>query len=65
MIFSVEMGVEFIDQYGDISESMVDYMAETFDKIVALINKKNSYELFVKFKNRLKAIVSDTEDVGC
>ena len=65
MIFSVEMGVEFIDHYGDIDEDMVDYMAETFDNIASLINKKNNYELFKGFQDRLKAIISNTENVGC
>jgi len=65
MIFSVEMGVEFIEQFGDISESMVDYMDDTFDKIIVLINNSNDYELFAGVQNRLKAIIADTNGVGC
>ena len=65
MIFSVEMGVEFINRFGDIDEDMVDYMADTFDNIASLINKKNKYELFKRFQDRLRAIISDSEDVGC
>jgi len=65
MIFSVEMGVEFINRFGDIDEDMVDYMAETFDSIVSFINKKDSYDLFEKYQDRLKAIITDTEGAGC
>ncbi|WP_156779687.1 hypothetical protein [Desulforamulus reducens] len=43
MIISLEMGVEFINQFGDISEEMVEYMAETYDKIISYINEKDSH----------------------
>jgi len=65
MLFSVEMGVEHINEYGDISEDMVDYLFEAYDNVVKSINKKNKAELFKRFKNRLEDAISNTKGVGC
>jgi len=65
MLFSVEMGVEFINEYGDISEDMVDYLFEAYDNVVKLINKKNKVDLFEHFRNRLEDAIANTNDVGC
>jgi len=65
MLFSVEMGVKFIDEYGDISEDMVDYLFEAYDKVVNIINKKNRIDLFEHFKDRLEAAIANTKGVGC
>lgn len=65
MLFSVEMGVDFINEYGDISENTVDYLFEAYDKVVNIINKKNRVDLFEHFKNRLEAAIANTKGVGC
>ncbi|MFT5872493.1 MAG: hypothetical protein ACI8WT_001424 [Clostridium sp.] len=65
ILFSVEMGVEFINEYGDISENMVDYLFEAYDKVVNIINKKNRVDLFEHFKNRLEEAITNTKGVGC
>lgn len=65
MIFSIEMGTKFIEEFGDIDEDMVDYMTKKYDSIVNFLNKKGGIELFKKFINRLEPIVKDTNNVGC
>jgi hypothetical protein len=65
MLYVVEICVEHIAEYDDLFEDMVDYIDETYAKIVQIINKKNDLELFEYFKARLFAIVDDTKHAGC
>ncbi|MDK2905992.1 MAG: hypothetical protein PWQ67_337 [Clostridia bacterium] len=64
MLYYVEMGVEFTNTYGDISESFYSSIESMYQSIVNSINKHKDPEIFNILSNRLKAVVDDTSGIG-
>ncbi len=64
MLYYVEMGVEFTDEYGDISESFYNSIESMYQSVVNYINKHKNPETFSILRNRLKAVVDDTSEIG-
>lgn len=63
MIYYVELGVEFTNDYGDIYESFYISMETMYENALIKINS-DPENLFQIFKDRLKAIVHDTDGIG-
>ena len=61
MVFYVETGVRFTDEYGDIDEAFYISMENMYEKALILIADNG---LAPTFKKRLLAIVDDTEGMG-
>lgn len=61
MVFYVETGVKFTNDYGDINESFYYSLESTFFQALKLMEKEN---LLDKFKERVEKIVDDTKDIG-
>jgi hypothetical protein len=63
MIYYVELGVEFTNDYGDMYESYYDSMASMYQNVLNKINDNGS-GLYHVFQDRLRAIVRNTSGVG-
>lgn len=61
MLFYVESGVQFTNQYGDIDEPFYNSMESMYERALKLIVENEMQELF---ERRCKQIVYDTSDIG-
>jgi hypothetical protein len=61
MLFYVETGVEFTNDFGDIDEGFYSSMETTYDAALTLMKKEN---LLDKFADRTGKVVSDTSGIG-
>ena len=61
MLFYVETGVKFTNEFGDIDETFYSSMETTYVAALKLMKKEN---LLDKFADRARKIVSDTRDIG-
>jgi hypothetical protein len=61
MVFYVEMGVRFTNEYGDIDEAFYNSMESMYEQAAKLIVK---HEMQDKFESRCRKIVSDTSGIG-
>lgn len=64
MLYYVEMGIEFTNTYGDINEAFYNSVATMYEAVVSAINKQDESEIYNNFKDRLKAVVDDTNGMG-
>jgi Family of unknown function (DUF6155) len=61
MIFYVETGVEFTNEYGDIGESFYSSMESVFHQSLKLMSKEG---ILKEFETRAEKILKDTENIG-
>ena len=61
MLFYVEQGVLFTNEYGDIDESFYSSMESVYDNAVELMAKNQLHDIFQK---RCLKIVKDTSHIG-
>jgi len=61
MLFYVEQGVKFTNEYGDIDEPFYISMETMYEKTIELINQ---YKLHNIFQARFLKVVKDTSDIG-
>lgn len=61
LLYFVECGVMFTDEYGDIDENFYSSVENTYFKALELMKKKS---ILGKFKNRSEKIVTDTSGIG-
>lgn len=62
MIYYVELGVDFTNEYGDISEPFYNSMISMYDNVLKMISGNEL--LFLKLKERLERIVTKTSGIG-
>ncbi|WP_438496823.1 hypothetical protein [Paenibacillus sp. IHBB 3054] len=56
MVFFCETASDYIHYEGDIFENMGDFFTNTFEKVIQLLNKEQTPELFEKYQARLEAV---------
>jgi hypothetical protein len=61
MLFYVETGVKFTNEFGDIDEGFYSSLETTYDEALTLMRKE---QLLDKFADRARKVVSDTSDIG-
>ncbi len=61
MLFYVETGAKFTNDFGDIDEGFYSSMETTFVAALTLMKKES---LLGKFADRAGKVVSDTSDIG-
>lgn len=61
MLFYVETGVEFTNDFGDIDEGFYSSLETTYVSALTLMRKENFLD---KFAHRAGKIVSDTNGIG-
>jgi len=61
MLFYVEQGVEFTNEYGDINEQFYISMEDMYERVLKFM-KKN--DMLKGFKNRCYQVVEDTDGIG-
>lgn len=61
MLFYVETGVKFTNDYGDLNETFYKNLATTFVDSLTLMRKEN---LLDKFEDRVGKVVDDTSGIG-
>lgn len=61
MLFYVETGVKFTNEYGDIDENFYSSLEKTYVQALTLMKKE---DLLNNFTDRVKDIVDDTENIG-
>ncbi|MDQ0885140.1 TusA-related sulfurtransferase [Paenibacillus sp. V4I9] len=64
MIYYVELGVDFTNEYGDMYESFYYSMGSMYHNALQKITADNGSGLFHLFRDRLKGIVQDSGGVG-
>ncbi|UJF32646.1 DUF6155 family protein [Paenibacillus hexagrammi] len=64
MIYYVELGVEFTNDYGDMYESYYSSMVSMYQNALNKISADNGIGLYLRFQGRLKAIVRNTDGIG-
>ncbi|WP_249308458.1 DUF6155 family protein [Lederbergia citrea] len=64
MLYYVEQGVKFTSIYGDINESFYLSMATMYEKVIIICDEEEEEEYYQIFADRLRAVVTDTSDVG-
>jgi len=62
MVYFVECGVLFTNDFGDIDESFYNSMEGMFENACVFIRKNNLENLF---KERCKKLMEDSSDIGC
>ena len=60
----VEMGIECTNTQVDINEAFYSSVAAMYEAVVSAINKQEDSEIYNNFKDRLKAVVEDTDGIG-
>jgi hypothetical protein len=61
MLFYVETGVEFTNDFGDINESFYSSLEKTYEQALTLMYKNGLLE---KFSGRAEKVMSNTSDIG-
>ena len=61
MLFYVETGVEFTNEYGDIDEPFYNSVESVYSNALKLMSKE---KILDKFADRAKEVVADTCDIG-
>jgi hypothetical protein len=61
MLFYVETGVEFTNDFGDINESFYSSLEKTYAQALTLMSKNGLLE---KFANRAEKVMTDTSNIG-
>lgn len=61
MLFYVETGVKFTNDFGDINEAFYKSLATTFVDALRIMNKENFLD---KFEERVDKIIADTSGIG-
>lgn len=56
MVFFCETASDYIHYEGDIFEYMGDFFTDTYEKVIRLLNKEKTPDLFEKYQARLEAI---------
>ncbi|MCD8501943.1 MAG: DUF6155 family protein [Bacillaceae bacterium] len=64
MVYYVELGVEFTNDYGDINAAFYNSLISTFAAIVDLLNQKEDASLTLAFRDRLEDIVYASAHIG-
>jgi hypothetical protein len=60
----VEMGVEFTRTYGDIDARFYNTILSMFESLILRVNEEDGYALFDAFKDRIHAVVENSEGIG-
>ena len=61
MLFYVECGVKFTNDYGDIDENFYNSIANMYEDALKLMKKKSLLEIFIQ---RTDKVVTDTRGIG-
>nr|WP_314896088.1 DUF6155 family protein [uncultured Flavobacterium sp.] len=61
MLFYVETGVQFTNDFGDINDGFYNSLGSVYNQTLTLISKENLLE---KFAGRAEKVVEDTIDMG-
>ncbi len=61
MLFFIELGTQFIHEFGDIDEDFYDYMETNYEDACKLVAKEHLRD---EWYDRFQQIVRDTEDTG-
>lgn len=61
MLYFVECGVEFTNEFGDIDDNFYTSVENTFEKAIELINQSGVLD---KYKERATKVVNDTAGIG-
>ena len=64
MLYYVEMGIEFTNAYGSINDEFYNSVAAMYETVVSAINKQDDSEIYNNLKDRLKAVVENTNGMG-
>lgn len=64
MIYYVELGVEFTNDYGDIDEPFYNSMESMYQNVVNKIRAAKDPGLYSLYRDRLNAIVVNTDGIG-
>ena len=64
MLFAVEKGTEFTNDFGDIDEPFYDGMCAIFGEFDKLITHPDHRHLYPGFAERLKVLAQDTTNIG-
>lgn len=64
MIYYVEQGVEFTNDYGDINEQFYYSMELMYQNVLNKIRSERGKDIYNLYRDRLEAIVNNTSNIG-
>ncbi len=64
MLFYVECGDEFINNFGDNDGSFCYSLCSVFGQFVDQLNSKGTKDLYLRYKERIENLVSDPAHIG-
>ena len=64
MLYYVECGDEFTNEFGDIDGPFYDRLCSIFGQFIDQLNVKGTEDLYLKFKDRIDNLVSSSSNIG-
>ena len=64
MLYYVECGNEFTNEYGDIDDPFYDSLCSVFGQFVNQLNLKGTEALYFKFRDRINDLISNSSHIG-
>ena len=64
MLFYVECGTEFTNEYGDMDGPFYNSLCSVFDQFVDQLNLKGTMDIYNKFRNRIDDLILSSSNIG-
>lgn len=64
MLYYVECGTEFTNDFGDIDGPFYDSLCSVFDQFVDQLNLKGTEDIYIKFQNRIDDLRASSSNIG-
>lgn len=64
MLYYVELGVRYIDDYGMMNQAFYDCLCHVYGEFIDLFDHEGTEDLYFKFKSRVEWLLSKTCDIG-
>jgi len=64
MLYYVECGDEFTNEFGDIDSPFYDRLCSVYGQFIDQLNSKGTEDLYLKFKERIENLISSSSGIG-
>ena len=64
MLYYVECGTDFTNQFGDIDGPFYDRLCTVYGQFIDQLNLKETEDLYMKFKERIESLISSSSGIG-
>ena len=64
MLYYVECGDEFTNEFGDIDGPFYDRLCSLYGQFIDQLNSKGTEDLYLKFKERIESLITSSSGIG-